>query len=71
MFYKLTTAWRQDLDGLIESVSKQERIVLGTSLNGYVSEENIRDEEIMARYGAEQEIKKDRWLRILSRGWIL
>ena len=42
----------QDLDGLIESVSKQERIVLGADLNRHVSEGNIGDEEIMRRYGA-------------------
>ena len=42
----------QDLDGLIESVSKQERIVLGTNLNGHVGEGNIGYEEIMGRYGA-------------------
>ena len=40
------------LDGLIESVSKEERIVLGADLNGHVGEGNIRDEEIMGRYGA-------------------
>ena len=55
---QLTTAWRrkndfwQDLDGLIESVSKQERIVLGADLNGHVGEGNIGDEEIMGIYGA-------------------
>ena len=43
----------EDLDGLIESVSKKERIVLGTDLNGYVGEGNTGDEEIMWRYGAE------------------
>ena len=42
----------EDLDGLIESVSKQERIVLGSNLNGHVGEGNIRDEEIMGRYDA-------------------
>ena len=42
----------EDVDGLIESVSKQERIVLGADLNGHVSEGNIGDEEIMGRYGA-------------------
>ena len=41
-----------DLDGLIESISKQERIVLGADLNGYVDKGNIGDEEIMGRYGA-------------------
>ena len=37
----------QDMDGLIESVSKLERIVLGADLNGHVGKENIGDEEIM------------------------
>ena len=42
----------EDLDGLIESISKEERIVLGADLNGHVGEGNIGDEEIMGRYGA-------------------
>ena len=43
----------EDLDGLIESVSKEERIVFGAYLNGHVGEGKIRDEKIMGRYGAE------------------
>ena len=42
----------QDLEWLIESVSKQEMIVLGADLNGHVGEGNIKDEKIMGRYGA-------------------
>ena len=42
----------EDLDKLIESLSKQERIVLGADFNGYVGKGNIGDEEIMGRYGA-------------------
>ena len=42
----------EDLNGLIESISEEERIVLGTDLNGHVGEGNIGDEEIMERYGA-------------------
>ena len=42
----------EDLDGFIESVSKEKRIVLGADLNGHVGEGNIGDEEIMGRYGA-------------------
>ena len=42
----------EDLDGLIESISKEERIVLCVDLNGQVGEGNIGDEEIMGRYGA-------------------
>ena len=41
----------EDLDGLIKSISKEERIVLGADLNGHVGEGNIRNEEIMGRYG--------------------
>ena len=39
-------------DELIESVSKEKRIVLGADLNGYVGEGNIGDEKIMGRYSA-------------------
>ena len=42
----------EDLNGLIESISKEERIVLGADLNGHVGKGNIGDEEIMGRYGA-------------------
>ena len=57
MLHRLTTAWRknhfwEDLDELVETVSKKERIVLGADLNGHVGEGNIRDEEIMEKYGA-------------------
>ena len=37
---------------MIESVSKEERIVLGANLNGHVGKGNIGNEEIMGRYGA-------------------
>ena len=42
----------EDLDGLIESISKKERIVLGADLNGHVGKGNIGDDKIMERYGA-------------------
>ena len=42
----------EDLYGLIESISKEQKIVFGADLNGYVGEGNIGDEEIMGRYGA-------------------
>ena len=42
----------EDLDGLIESISKEERIVLGADLNKHVGKGNIGDEEIMGRHGA-------------------
>ena len=37
---------------MIESISKEERIVFGADLNGHVGEGNIEDEEIMGRYGS-------------------
>ena len=42
----------EDLDGLIESISKKKRIVLGADLNGHVGKGNIADEKIMGRYDA-------------------
>ena len=48
----------EDLDRLIESISKEERIVLGADHNGHVGEGNIGDEEIMGRYGAETRNKE-------------
>ena len=42
----------EDLGGLIGSVTKEERIVLGADLNGHVGKGNIGDEEIMGRHGA-------------------
>ena len=41
-----------DLDGLIESVSTEERIVLGADLNGLVGKGNTGNEETMGRYAA-------------------
>ena len=60
----------EDLEGLIESVSKQERIVLGADLNGHAGEGNIGDEEIMEGTVLEQEIRKDQWLWSLQKGYI-
>ena len=42
----------EDPDGLVESISKEEKIVFGADLNGRVGKGNIGDEEIMGRYGA-------------------
>ena len=49
----------QDLDELIKSVSKQERIVLGPDLNGHVGEGNIVDEEVMGGTMLKREMRKD------------
>ena len=48
----------EDLDGLIESISKEDRIVLGADLNGHVGKGNIEDEEIMGSYGTGTRKKK-------------
>ena len=53
--HRLTTAWRRKIifgKTLIESVSKEERIILGADLNGHVGKGNIGDEEITGRYSA-------------------
>ena len=42
----------ENLNGLIESISKEERIVLSADLNEHVGKGNIGDEDIMGRYGA-------------------
>ena len=42
----------EDLDGLIKSVLKQEKIVIGADLNGHMGKGNIGDEKIMGRYDA-------------------
>ena len=57
ILHRLTTVggeklFLRKLDGLIESISKEERIVFGADLNGHVGKGNIGDEEIMGRYGA-------------------
>ena len=51
--------FRKDLDGLIESVSKEKRIVLAADFNGHVGEGNIGDEEMMGGTVLEQEIRKN------------
>ena len=43
--------WK-DLDGLIENVSKQERIVLSADLNGHLGKGNTGGNKIMIKYGA-------------------
>ena len=61
--------WK-DLDGLIESVSKQERIVVGADLNGHMGEGNIGNEEIMGRYGAGTRNEKGSIVVDFAKGWI-
>ena len=59
----------ENLNGLIKSISTEERIVSGADLNGHVGEGNIGNEEIMGRYGAGTR-NKNQWLWILGKGWI-
>ena len=49
----------EDLDGLIENISKEEKIVFDADLKGHVGEGNIGDEEIMGRCGAETRNKEE------------
>ena len=40
-----------DLDEVVESIPKEERVVIGADLNGHVGEGNRGDENVMGRYG--------------------
>ena len=40
-----------DLDDVVESIPKEERVVIGADLNGHVGEGNRGDENVMGRYG--------------------
>ena len=52
---------------MIESISKEERIVLGADLNGHVGEGNIGNEEKWGGTVLKQEIRKDQWLWIFGK----
>ena len=60
----------EDLDGLIESISKEERIVLGADLNGHVGEGNIDNEKLMGRYGAGTRNKEGSMVVDFGKEWI-
>ena len=45
---------RSELDEVVESVSKEERVVIGADFNGHVGEGNRDDEEVMGRYGVNE-----------------
>ena len=40
-----------DLDEVVESIPKEERLVTGADCNGHVREGNRGDENVMGRYG--------------------
>ena len=40
-----------DLDDVVESIPREERVVIGADSNGHVGEGNRGDENVMGRYG--------------------
>ena len=50
-----------DLDEMVESVHKGERVLIGADLNGHVGEGNTGDEEVMVGTVLWREILKARW----------
>ena len=60
----------EDLYGLIESISTEERIVLGADLNGHVGEGNIGDEKIMGRHGAGIRNKEESMIVDFTSSWM-
>ena len=44
-------AFWNDLDEMVESVHKGERVLIGADLNGHVGEGNRKDEEVMGSHG--------------------
>ena len=46
------------LDGLVESISREKRVVIGSDFNGQIGEGNRGDEDVMGRFvvkGSNQE----------------
>ena len=41
-------------DEVVESIPRQERVVIGADFNGHVGEGNRGDEDVMSRYGVKE-----------------
>ena len=53
------TFWT-DLDEVVESIPKEERVVIGADFNGHVGEGNRGDDNVMGRYG-DKARNAERW----------
>ena len=43
-----------DIDEVVESISRQERVVIGADFNGHVGKRNRGDEDVMGAYGVNE-----------------
>ena len=62
------TFWT-DLDEVMESIPKEERLVIGADFNGHVGEGNRGDANVMVRYGDKARKAEGRCWWILRQEW--
>ena len=58
--------WK-NMDETVNDIPRNERIVVGADLNGHVGEGNAGDDEVMGSMDWEQEMMKEKWLKVATR----